>query len=330
MVSSRATPMDPSTPFQRRVPLERLVTRVTPTDDVYVVAHMGVARVDVEKWRLAVDGLVEHPFELDYTALTRLPQSEVTAVLECFGNPLEPDAPTRKAGNVVWSGVRLVDLLERAKVRPGAHYLCAEGLDHGRFFDFESDRYVKDLPLAKALEPDVLVVLRMNGATLAAEHGFPARLFVPGYFGTNSVKWLSRLSLSEVRPENLFTTRLYNRKVVVDGQPVLQPARELDVQAVIVSPGDAAALPPGRHEISGWAWSSSLVLRVDVSTDGGVTWQRAELAKPSGHEWQAFELSWSVDVPGRYELRARAMDDKGRVQQTAGRNAIQALSVGIS
>src|SRR5881628_1930951 len=98
--------MDPNTTYRRLVPVDRLAPPVTPSDDVYVIAHMGVARVDVAGWRLRVDGLVERPLELDYDALTALPATEVTAVLECFGNPVEPDVATRRVGNVVLRGVR--------------------------------------------------------------------------------------------------------------------------------------------------------------------------------------------------------------------------------
>src|SRR2546430_17301373 len=124
--------MDPSATYRRLVPVDRLASPVTPSDDVYVIAHMGIARVDVEQWRLSVDGLVERPFELDYDALTSLPATDVTAVLECFGNPVEPEVATRRVGNVVWRGVRLSHLLERAGVRPEARYVCPAGLDSGR------------------------------------------------------------------------------------------------------------------------------------------------------------------------------------------------------
>src|SRR5262249_20333097 len=150
----------------------------------------------------------------------------------------------------------------------------------------------KDLPLARALEPDVLIAWAMNGEPLTPEHGFPARVFVPGYFGTNAVKWLWRLTLAADRPESLFTTRLYNRRV----QGELQPVRELDVHAVIVAPRDGATLSPGRHAIEGWAWSHEPVRVVEVSSDGGATWAGATLA-PRGpdHQWQAFGRDWDVN-----------------------------------
>jgi len=319
--------MDPSATFRRLVPVDRLASPVTPSDDVYVIAHMGIARVDVKQWRLTVDGLVERPFELDYEALTSLPATDVTAVLECFGNPVEPEVATRRVGNVVWRGVRLSHLLERAGVKPEARYVCPEGLDSGTFANVHSERYVKDLPLARALEPEVLVAWAMNGEPLSAEHGFPARVFVPGYFGTNQVKWLSRVTLTAERPESLYTTRLYNRRV--EGE--MRPVRELDVHAVIVAPAEGATLERGRSMIAGWAWGAWPVSAVDISTDGGKTWQPARvIPRVAGYQWQAFKYEWDAAAPGRYELRARATDSQGRVQPVAGRNRIHIISVAVA
>ena len=318
--------MDPSATYRRLIPVDRLTPPVTPADDVYVIAHMGIARVDVAQWRLAVDGLVERPYELGYDALTSLPPTDVSAVIECFGNPVEPEVATRRVGNVVWRGVQLSHLLERAGVRPEARYVCPVGLDSGTFANVTSDRYVKDLPLARALEPDVLVAWAMNGGPLTAEHGFPARVFVPGYFGTNAVKWLSRITLAAERPESLFTTRLYNRRV--DGET--RPVRELDVHAVIVSPADGAALEAGRHTIDGWAWSAWPVRTVEVSADGGATWRAARVAPRGGdHQWQAFACDWDAR-PGRRELKARATDERGRTQPAAGRNRIHTINVVVA
>ncbi|HEX3176473.1 MAG TPA: molybdopterin-dependent oxidoreductase [Methylomirabilota bacterium] len=319
--------MDPGQTYRRLVPVDHLASRVTPTDDVYVIAHMGIARVDVAAWRLRVDGLVERPLELDYAMLTQLPATEVTAVLECFGNPVEPDVATRRVGNVVWRGVRLGELLERAGVSAEARYVCPEGLDSGTFAGVHSERYVKDLPLARALDADVLVAWAMNGAPLSPEHGFPARVFVPGYFGTNAVKWLCRLTLAAERPESLFTTRLYNRRV--DGES--RPVRELDVHAVIVAPADGATLRPGRHTITGWAWSAWPVRAVEVSTDDGARWQDAEVTpRGADHQWQRFTYAWNVATPGRYAVHARAADARGRVQPAAGRNRTHSISVAVA
>ena len=227
----------------------------------------------------------------------------------------------------MWRGVRLSELLEQAGVLPGARYVCAEGLDSGSFANVHSDRYVKDLPLARALEPDVLVAWAMNGAPLSTEHGFPARVFVPGYFGTNAVKWLSRLTLASERPESLFTTRLYNRRV--DGET--RPVRELDVHAVIVAPADGATVPPGRYIVSGWAWSAWPVRVVEVSTDGGVHWHPAHLTpRAADHQWQRFTYNWDTASSGRHGLHVRAVDERGRMQPAAGRNRIHTINVTVA
>ena len=209
--------MSSTSTIRQLVPVDRLDSWITALADVYVIAHMGIAHIERERWRLTVDGLVDHVLTLDYNKLISLPSREVTAVIECFGNPLEPDVPTRRVGNVVWRGVPLSDVLALAKVQPGADAVWLEGLDCGTFAGVSHDHYLKDLPLVRVLEGDVLLAWQMNGATLTAEHGFPVRVFVPGYFGTNAVKWLSRIHVASGRPTGLFTTQLYNRQLVVDG-----------------------------------------------------------------------------------------------------------------
>jgi sulfane dehydrogenase subunit SoxC len=322
--------MDPATSFRHLVPLSRLQDFITPTQDVYVIAHMGVARVEPSEWRLRIDGMVERPSVLDYQGLLRLPAHEITAVLECFGNPLEPEAPTRRVGNVTWRGALLADVLAGAGVKPGATAVWLEGLDSGMFSGSYIERYIKDVPLARAIQQDVLVAYAMNGEPLTHEHGFPARVFVPGYFGTNSVKWLSRITLSSTRPEGLFTTQLYNRSIEVDGRDTRQPARELDVQAVIVHPADGDTVAQGRRLITGWAWSASPITRVEVSTDSGASWCETGLVeRGDAPTWQRFAMNWIVTATGAHEIRCRATDAQGRIQPVEGRNRIHAIAVTV-
>ena len=323
--------MDPATTVRRLVPVSNLAPAVTPTDDVYVIAHMGIAHVDVRSWRLVIDGLVEEPLVFDYHEVTSLPARDVVAVLECFGNPVEPDVPTRRVGNVAWRGVPLAEVLTRARVKADARSVWLEAPDFGTFAGVTSDHYVKDLPLEHALRHDVLLAWAMNGAPLSIEHGFPLRAFVPGFFGTNAVKWLSRIHVSDHRPESLFTTRLYNRRHTVNGRVVSEPVRDLDVQAVIVTPADGAQLVCGSSEVSGWAWSARAVSRVEVTADGGTTWRDATL-DPRGPTptWQRFATQWTFERSGRYELGSRATDCDGRTQPPAGRNRIHTITVAVT
>ena len=117
---------------------------------------------------------------------------------QCCGSPLEPSVATRRVANVHWGGADLAAiLLDELEIDPRARFLWSYGLDGGDFAGTSCDWFVKDLPLARLAAGDVLLAYELNGAPLPAEHGFPLRLVVPGYYGTNSVKWLWRLQLAE-------------------------------------------------------------------------------------------------------------------------------------
>ena len=321
--------MDPASTTRILFPVSKLTTFITPEKGLFVLGHMGIARVEAEAWTLRIEGAVERPLTFRYEELTRLPSRTILAFHECYGNPVEPDVPTRRIGNVVWRGVALRDLLREAGPRPDARHVWLEGADSGTFANVYSDRYVKDLPLEMVLEGDVLLAYELNDAPLSQEHGFPVRAVVPGCFGTNSVKWLTRIRLASTRPESLFTTTLYNRKTVIDGETVLEPVRAVDVHSVVVRPAHDDVLTPGAHAIVGWAWSAYGVERVEVSTDGGIGWSEARLdRREHRYAWQRFVFEWTAPGAGRYELQCRATDARGRVQPAgSGRNRIQAVSV---
>jgi sulfane dehydrogenase subunit SoxC len=186
--------------FFRRIPLSphQMQQRLTPTEHVIVLCHLGVARLDREAWSLTIDGLVERSICLRFSDLTAYPKHTVSSFHQCAGSPLQPLEPTRRISNVRWSGARLSDLLRDCRPAPQAKYLWSYGADHGTFGDIEHAAYAKDLPLER-VPSDVLIAYELNGAPLPAEHGFPARLVVPGFYGTNSVKWLNRMTLAGTR-----------------------------------------------------------------------------------------------------------------------------------
>jgi DMSO/TMAO reductase YedYZ molybdopterin-dependent catalytic subunit len=318
--------MDPAVTTKRTLPPARLGSRITQTDDAYVIGHLGIARVTHPDWSLRVDGLVGNVLRISLPELRALPSVTVTAVLECFGNPLEPTIPVRRAANVRWRGVPVRALLDAAGVRSGASTVWARGLDSGQFDGIDCACYLKDLPLATVAERGI-IAYEMNGGPLTSEHGFPARLFVPGYFGTNNVKWLAALTLADRRPEHLFTTRLYQR--AEPGTDGLVPVRDLDVTSLITSPGEGQVVRPGLVTIRGWAWGAAPVTAVDIGVQG--TWTRADLEPGRGgdYAWQQFSAGLRLG-PGDYRILARATDCRGRVQPAAGaRNQVHAVPLRV-
>lgn len=320
------TVMDPAVTIKRAPPPDRLGSRITQTPDTYVIGHLGIARVTEPDWSLRVDGLVGNVLQISLPQLRELPSVTVTAVLECFGNPLQPTIPVRRAANVRWRGVPVRALLDAAGVRSRASTVWARGLDSGQFDGTDCACYLKDLPLATVAERGI-IAYEMNGEPLTSEHGFPARLFVPGYFGTNNVKWLAGLTLADRRPEHLFTTRLYQR--VEPGADAPVPVRDLDVTSLITSPREGQTVRPGTVTIRGWAWGAVPVTAVDIGVRD--IWQRADLEPRRGGDfaWQQFSADRRLG-PGDYRILARATDCRGRVQpQADARNQIHAVSLRV-
>lgn len=264
-------PLDPTGPIIRH-PLQphQLLDRTTRTEDAIVLCHFGVQRIHAADWSLTIDGLVRRPLRLTLAEVMARPRVEIVSIHQCCGNPLRPGVPTRRICNVTWTGTRLADLLADCQPDPAARFVWSTGADYGTLEGVRCDAYVKDLPLDRVAD-DVLIAYEMSGAPLRPENGYPARLVVPGYYGTNSVKWLRRLTLARERASGPFTTRWYN-DVVSDasGQPAaVSPVWSIAPECVIVSPASDGTLVVGEpHEIWGWAWADGGVASVDISVDG--------------------------------------------------------------
>jgi DMSO/TMAO reductase YedYZ molybdopterin-dependent catalytic subunit len=244
------------------------------------------------------------------------------SVHECAGSPLKPEVPQRRVGNVRWGGVRLRDLLEAAGIEAGAAYVISVGCDHGTFDSVDHDRYEKDLPISKALDGSSLVALSLNDEPLPAAHGGPVRLVVPGYYGTNSTKWLTELRLSGHRSAGAFTTRYYMDPPSTSS-PAATPVWELAPNSCLVAPADGQVHLGQPAEIWGWAWAAEPVTSVEVTTDGGQTWATAQVADRIDYGWQRFSLSWTPSCLGEHILACRAATRDGQTQPaTARRNRI--------
>jgi DMSO/TMAO reductase YedYZ molybdopterin-dependent catalytic subunit len=326
--------LDPSG-FYRRISLlpHQLTQPVTPVEDMIVLCHLGVPRLDEASWRLSIDGMVEAPRVLTFADLRAFPFVRLESVHQCAGSPLEPAVPTRRVCNVVWGGVRLADVFAAAKPHRDASFIWSFGADYGSFAGETCDAYVKDLPLTR-LRDDVLLAFELNGEPLPAENGYPVRLVVPGYYGTNSVKWLTRLHLARTRAPGPFTTRWYNDvQTDADGTHTSQPTPvwALAPEAIIVSPAPGQSCAAGRAcTVGGWAWADGGVRQVDVTADGE-TWHAAQLQQVRGRSWQAFSWLWVPDTPGPVTLSVRATDHDGVTQPAHGaRNAIHSVAVVVA
>jgi DMSO/TMAO reductase YedYZ molybdopterin-dependent catalytic subunit len=278
----------------------------------FVRNHTRTPTIDASTWRLKVFGnAVRRPLELSYRQLEKLACDGETAFIECAGNGRSffgtqqgtPAAGTQwKLGGVGvahWRGVRLRDVLERAGLRRTAVDVLPEGLDD----PYQTYGHVRrPLPIAKALD-DALIALEMNGKELPADHGFPARLVVPGWVGIANIKWLGSIEVADTALTTPFNSTFY------------AGLTRQDVKSAFELPSDAVVPAGCRTVLTGRSWSGHAPIRhVDVSTDGGATWRRAQLRGPNlRNAWVRWELPWTPPA-GNHELLARATDRSGLTQ----------------
>jgi DMSO/TMAO reductase YedYZ molybdopterin-dependent catalytic subunit len=316
--------MDPPTTFRHKVRAEELTEAITPNDDVFVLAHFGIPRFDANEWRLRIEGLVKTPLTLTLDDIRCFAKIEIESFIKCAGFPHDPTIATRSVSNAKWAGADLRDVLDACELDPAARFLWASAPDRGTYARWSADRYRKDVPVARVKEGGVLLAYEMNGAPLPQAHGFPVRLFIPGFYGTNSVKWLCRLEASRERAPGILTTELYNDPAPGGGTaPVWQAAPE----SLIVAPADHGRIAPGRHEIRGWCWGEHAVAQVDVSLDEGQSWRAATVEPRRQMAWQRFSLLADC-VPGPLTIMARAIDTHGVGQPLRGaRNAVHVVRV---
>ena len=298
-------------------PVTALQSFVTPLADMFYVLHLGVADMSAREWSLEIGGLVEKPATLTWAALQKLPARRIVAAHECAGSPLFPNKPVRRVGNVEWEGVPLAAVLASAGVRREARYVWSTGADSGTFNGVSHPYYQKDLPIEKALAAETLIATHINGEPLSPERGGPARLIVPGFYGTNSTKWLTRLELREERSPGHFTTTLYNDRIESGGRTHLKPVWAIAPHSLIVSHQDAVPVAAGVHKIEGWAWAGGGIAQVEVSLDAGISWRIARLERRVDFSWQRFCLEANLP-PGKHGLLCRATANDGAVQPASG------------
>jgi sulfane dehydrogenase subunit SoxC len=298
-------------------PLQMLDGIITPNGLHYERSHSGIPDIDPGRHTLLVHGLVRRPLVFTMDALHRYPTVTRVYFLECTGNSLagwtapSPAGPLGRMHGLVscaeWTGIPLSVLLDEAGVDPRARWILAEGID--------ASGMSRSVPMAKCMD-DAMLALYQNGERIRPEQGYPIRLFLPGYEGNMSVKWLHRIKVTEGPTFTKDETSKYT-DLLPDGR-ALQFTFNMDVKSTITRPSEGLMLQgKGLYEISGIAWSGAgRISRVDVSADGGKTWTQAALQEPVLPKALArFRLPWRWD--GRpVWLQSRARDERGFVQPT--------------
>jgi DMSO/TMAO reductase YedYZ molybdopterin-dependent catalytic subunit len=283
----------PALPAGASLDLPQLSPIVVPNQDFYRIdTALLVPRPDIATWRLRLTGMVERPFQLTYDELLAMDLHEQYVTIACVSNEVGGDL----VGNALWSGVRLKELLHRAGINPEATQIVGRAVDG----------FTVGFPTAWAIADDrePLVAVSMNGDPLPADHGYPARLIVPGLYGyVSATKWLTEIELTTLDAFDAYWVPLGWAKLA----PILTQSR-IDV------PRDGARVESGTVAIAGVAWAPDRgVAGVEVQVDEG-SWEPAELSAPiSDATWVQFVRRWEATA-GDHVISVRATDGEGEVQ----------------
>lgn len=272
-----------------------LSAAITPTGEFYTVSSnfrdpTGDGGTD---WRLTVDGLVDRPLALTLTEVQALADPDLAVTLNCISN--EIGGPLISTG--LWNAAPLARILAEASPQAGV----VEVVFRGR------DGYTDSVPIQKAQAPECHVAWGLNGEALPTKHGAPLRALIPGIYGIKSVKWLEGITLVDTDHRGYWQERGWTD----DG--TIKPISRID------TPVDRDVLRPEPTEIGGVAWAGIAgVDRVEVSTDDGETWTRAELAERSGpYACVVWRLPWKP-TGGTFDITVRLVDGTGALQPDDG------------
>ena len=298
-------------------PIHALDGTITPQGCAFERHHSGAIELKKEDYRLMINGLVDTPLVFSYADLERFPRENRVYFCECAANTGMEWAGAQLNGaqfthgmihNMEYTGVPLRLLLEEAGYDPAGKWVYVEGAD--------ASSNGRSIPMEKALD-DVLVAFKATGEALRKEHGYPVRLVVPGWEGNLWVKWLRRIEVTDAAVESREETSKYT-DTLADGSS-RKWTWAMDAKSVITAPSPQSPVPHGAGPlvITGLAWSGrGAITRVDVSTDGGASWQTARLAQ-KGTPMALTRFYLDVQWDGtEMLLQSRAMDDTGYVQPT--------------
>src|SRR5919202_1262587 len=277
-------------------------SEVTPNEKFYRIdTNIIVPSVDANSWRLNIRGLVRNgPMQFTYDELKAMPSVAEYATLECISDKIEGDL----ISTAYWKGVSLKSILEKAQVLPEAIYIvfrCVDGYDVG-------------IPLDRGLMDGTILAYEMNGVPLPAEHGYTVRAIVPGLYGMMNPKWITEIELVDKVYDGFWQRRGWannakyqtHSKIVFPGDALRNRFEELSANIAVGN----------KSPIAGIAFAGDRGLsKVEVSTDGGNTWQTAAIKGPlSINSWVLWALDWIPQSRGRYNIVVRATDKAGNLQ----------------
>ena len=298
-------------------PIHALDGTITPQGCAFERHHSGAIELAKPDYRLMINGLVDTPLVFTYEDLERFPREQHVYFCECAANTGMEWAGAQLNGaqfthgmihNMEYTGVPLRTLLNEAGVQTEGKWIYVEGAD--------ASSNGRSIPLEKAMD-DVLVAFKANGEALRKEHGYPVRLVVPGWEGNMWVKWLRRVEVTSQAIQSREETSKYT-DTMADGTS-RKWTWVMDAKSVVTSPSPQAPIKHGHGPlvITGMAWSGrGAITGVDVSTDGGMTWQPARLAAPGAPKALTrfyLDIEWNGE---EMFLQSRARDETGYVQPT--------------
>jgi DMSO/TMAO reductase YedYZ molybdopterin-dependent catalytic subunit len=323
-------------PLVAETPEHLLDDDTTPTDKFYIRNNGQIpeATKEPDKWKITIDGEVNKKLELTLGELkSKFRPVTRRMVLECGGNGRSFFTPQARgnqwtnggAGCAEWTGVRVVDVLKAAGVKPSAVFSGHYGADPHLSGDAARQALSRGVPIKKLMDENNLIVWAMNDKPLENIHGFPVRLVIPGWPGSVSSKWLTRIWIRDKRHDGQgmggFSYSVAVKPMVPGdkGDPKnFKDLESMPVRSIITNPADGTKLAAGTREVKlrGASWAGDYtVSRVDVSTDYGATWRPTQLSKPKNpYDWQRWTGSVKLPSDGYFEVWARAMDSRGVVQ----------------
>ena len=302
-------PVKKASDISSRTPLQDLYGTITPSDLHYERHHGGVPAIDPHKYELLIHGMVDKPMVFTLADLKRFPSVSRICFLECSGNfrgskeTLSPQEICGLTSQSEWTGVMLSTLLREVGVQPKASWFLAEGSDAAVM--------TRSIPVKKGWD-DAMIVYAQNGEAIRPEQGYPARLFLPGWEGNTSVKWLRRIELSDQPYMTREETSKYTYSVK---DRIRQFSFEMDARSIITYPAFPQQVEKGWIEIRGIAWSGwGKIAKVEISTDNGKSWRLARLQEPvldKAHTAFRYLWQWNGDTTA---ILSRATDETGYTQ----------------